>query len=65
MIDPNARWTEDELAKEIARLGDMIAEAAKATDTRSRCAVSYLRQVLRDRRDSLTVLRKSRGRDMH
>ena len=51
-------WTEDELALEIARLDNMIAEASKADDERSRCAVAYLRQVLRDRRDSLTVLRK-------
>ena len=51
-------WTEDELRNEIARLDDLIDRTASARDERSRCAVAYLRQVLRDRRDSLTVLRQ-------
>ena len=54
-------WTEDELHREISRLDALIGEAEGADDERSRCAVSYLRQVLRDRRDSLSVLRKSRA----
>jgi hypothetical protein len=51
-------WSEEELRDEIARLRDLIAKASKGNDERSRCALSYLRQVLRDRRDSLTVLRQ-------
>ena len=53
-------WTEDELRSEISRLGDLIEKAARCDDERSRCAASYLRQVLRDRCDSLTVLRHAR-----
>ena len=40
----------------------MIAKASECDDKRSRCAVSYLQQVLRDRRDTLALLRKRRRR---
>ena len=51
-------WTEDELRHEIARLYGLIDAASGSNDERSMCAVAYLRQVLRDRRDSLSVLRQ-------
>ena len=57
---PHGSWTEDELRREIARLDDLIVEAEKGSDERSRCAVAYLRQMLRDRRDTLAVIRKRR-----
>ena len=53
---PHGSWTEDELMLDIARLDHLIVEAEKTSDERSRCAASYLRQVLRDRRDTLAVI---------
>lgn len=51
-------WTEDELAREIARLDDLITETGRNADKRSRCAVSYLRQVIKDKRETLAILRQ-------
>ena len=50
-------WTEDELRKEIARLDNLIAVQSRNDDKRSRCAVSYLRQVVKDKQDTLHLLR--------
>ncbi len=50
-------WTEDELRREIARLDDLITEQSRHDDKRSRCAVSYLRQVVKDKHDTLHLLR--------
>ena len=50
-------WTEDELRQEIARLDNLIAEQSRNDDKRSRCAVSYLRQVVKDKQDTLHLLR--------
>ena len=50
-------WTEDELRQEIARLDNLIAEQSQNDDKRSRCAVSYLRQVVKDKQDTLHLLR--------
>ena len=50
-------WTEDELRREITRLGDLITEQSRNDDKRSRCAVSYLRQVVKDKQDTLHLLR--------
>ncbi len=52
-----SRWTEDELHADIQRLGKLIAETRRRSGHSPRCAVAYLTQVLRDRRDSLAVLR--------
>ena len=59
------RWTETELTSEITRLGELIDKASTNSDERSKCAVSYLQQVLRDRRDALSVLRKRRTTHIH
>ena len=53
-------WTEDELSREIQRLNTLIDQAAKGSDTRSRCAMSYLQQVMKDRIDALAVIRHDR-----
>ena len=50
-------WTEDELRREIARLDDLISAQSRNDDKRSRCAVSYLRQVIKDKQDTLHLLR--------
>jgi hypothetical protein len=52
------RWTEDELQLEIQDLNDRIAEASQSHAASARAAVSYLNQVLNDRRDQLAVLRR-------
>jgi len=54
------RWTEDELRAEIKRIDELIEQTAESRDERSRCAVSYLTQLLRDRHDSLADLRVRR-----
>ena len=54
------RWTEDELRAEIKRIDALIEHSAEQRDERSRCAVSYLTQLLRDRHDSLAGLRARR-----
>ncbi len=51
-----SRWTEDELQADIERLGKQIAETRQRTGQGSRCAIAYLTQVLRDRRESLASL---------
>ena len=53
-------WTEDDLQLEIRSLSERIAEASESTNASSRAAVSYLNQVLKDRRDQLAVLRRGR-----
>ena len=53
-------WTEDELRSEIARLDNRINEQSRNDDKRSRCAVSYLRQVIKDKQDTLHLLRMRR-----
>ena len=50
------RWTEAELQTDIARLGKLIAQTRRRGGHSPRCAVAYLTQVLRDRRDSLAGL---------
>ena len=51
------RWTEDRLTDEIDKLGMRIAEIAKLEDRRSRHAVSYMRQLLKDKQDRLARLK--------
>jgi len=52
-----ARWTEDRLSQEIDRLGSRIAEISKLSDRRSRHAVSYMRQLLKEKKDKLALLK--------
>ena len=54
------RWTEDELKEEIKRIDALIEQTAEQRDERSRCAKSYLTQLLRDRHDTLADLRARR-----
>ena len=51
------RWTEEELRAEIHRIGDLLEQTAGQRDERSRCAASYLVQLLRDREEALATLR--------
>ena len=51
------RWTENRLREEIENLGDKITRVAKQEDRRSRHAVSYMRQLLKDKQDRLALLR--------
>lgn len=51
------RWTEDRLKEEIDKLGDQIAQVAQNQDRRSRHAVSYMRQLLKDKQDRLALLK--------
>ena len=53
-------WTEEELANEIKRLNELISSASKGPDPRSRCALSYLRQVMKDRVAALAAIRRDR-----
>ena len=57
------RWTEDQLVEEISGLDAMLTEAPAASDPSTKVAQSYLRQLLKDRRDTLRLLqfRKSQG----
>jgi len=51
------RWTEDRLRQEIDKLGDQITHVAQNQDRKSRHAVSYMRQLLKDKQDRLALLR--------
>ena len=57
------RWTEDQLVQEISGLDAMLTEATEVKDASGKVAQSYLRQLLRDRKDTLRLLqyRKSQG----
>ncbi len=57
------RWTEDQLVEEISGLDAMLTEAPVAPEHSTKVAQSYLRQLLKDRRDTLRLLqfRKSQG----
>lgn len=50
-------WTEEELRADIHRIGGLIEEASQLDDERSRCAASYLKQLLREREENLATLR--------
>lgn len=54
------RWTEDELRKEIQRLRERISKASQSANSSARAAVSYLNQLLRDRRAELATMRRRR-----
>lgn len=55
-------WTEEELHAEIHRIGGLLREASTLRDERSRCAASYLGQLLREREENLAILRARRRR---
>ena len=60
MLTTTVRRTEEDLQREIQRLCDRIAQVAESARSTSQSAISYLNQVLRDRRDELAILRHSR-----
>jgi len=57
------RWTEDQLVEEISGLDAKLTEARPAPEHSTKVAQSYLRQLLKDRRDTLRLLqfRKAQG----
>ena len=57
------RWTEDQLVEEISGLDAMLTEAPNGPDASTKVAKSYLRQLLKDRKETLRLLqfRKAQG----
>jgi len=57
------RWTEDQLVEEISGLDAMLGDAPNGPEQGTKVAKSYLRQLLKDRKDTLRLLqfRKSQG----
>ena len=57
------RWTEDQLLEEISGLDAMLSDAPNGPGTGTKVAKSYLRQLLKDRKDTLRLLqfRKAQG----
>ncbi len=57
------RWTEDQLVEEISGLDARLTEAPNRAEPSTKAAKSYLRQLLKDRRDTLRLLqfRKAQG----
>ena len=53
---PYIGWTESELHAEIRRIGERIQQTQPLRDERSRCATSFLCQLLHDREDTLATL---------
>lgn len=50
-------WTEEELARELRELDDMVTKAATSQEPGARVALAYLKQVRRDRRSLLHAMR--------
>ena len=57
------RWTEDQLVEEISGLDAMLSEAPNGSESSTKVAKSYLRQLLKDRKETLRLLqfRKAQG----
>ena len=57
------RWTEDQLVEEISGLDAKLADVPHGPEPSTKVAQSYLRQLLKDRRDILRLLqfRKAQG----
>ena len=57
------RWTEDQLLEEISGLDAMLNGSPQERDPGATVAKSYLKQLLKDRKDTLRLLqyRKSLG----
>ena len=57
------RWTEDQLVEEISDLNAKLTEVPHGPELSAKVAQSYLRQLLKDRRDILRLLqfRKAQG----
>ena len=57
------RWTEDQLVEEISGLDAKLTDTPSVPESTTKVAQSYLRQLLKDRKDTLRLLqfRKSQG----
>ena len=57
------RWTEDQLVEEISGLHAQLTGAPAGPETSTKVAKSYLRQLLKDRKETLRLLqfRKAQG----
>jgi hypothetical protein len=57
------RWTEDQLVEEISGLGARLDDVPHDREPGTKVAQSYLRQLLKDRKDTLRLLqfRKAQG----
>ena len=57
------RWTEDQLVEEISGLDAILTDAPAGAEPTTKVAQSYLRQLLKDRKDALRLLqfRKAQG----
>jgi hypothetical protein len=55
------RWTEDELVREIQGLDSKLKSHSEASNGRSAWARSYLRALLKDREETLRLLRFRRA----
>ena len=57
------RWTEDQLVEEISGLDAKLDDAPNGPEQGAKVAKSYLRQLLKDRKDTLRLLqfRKAQG----
>lgn len=57
------RWTEDQLVEEISGLDALLTNAPTGSETATKVAQSYLRQLLKDRKETLRLLqfRKAQG----
>ncbi len=57
------RWTEDQLVEEISGLDAILTDTPVTPEATTKVAQSYLRQLLKDRKDTLRLLqfRKAQG----
>jgi hypothetical protein len=57
------RWTEDQLVEEISGLDAMLTDVPSEAEASTKVAKSYLRQLLKDRKETLRLLqfRKAQG----
>ena len=57
-----ARMQEDQLAVEITGLNERLAQAIDPKCPNARCVSSYLKQLVKNKRNKLATLRYQRGR---
>jgi len=55
------RWTEDQLRKDIELLCERISRTSRSDTSSARAAVSYLNQMLKDRRAELARMRRQQA----
>ncbi len=57
--------TESELIQDISGLDHLLAKSANRADAGAKCAHSYIKQVLKDKRRKLAMLRHQRANGLH